>query len=364
MVLRTLDAHLAILVAMDEAIEAALRAAEAMYRDRDWEVVRPYVAPDLVIDWSRSIGPLRGVYRGVDEARGMFRGWSEAFSEMSRTTLGTRRFGRRVLVQARIEARGAGSGVEASAGADGAELWTLDDGLVARIELFQTLDEAYRFARRALIEESHLYFVCEARPHGEDPDELLDAALRGGAEIVQLRDKGLGDDEVVAAAAPFARAAREHGALFIVNDRPELVAACGADGVHVGQDDAAVAEARRLAGPGAVVGLSTHSPAEVDAAVEAGGEGRPDQISVGPVFETPTKAGRAATGLELIRHAAGLPRVPWFAIGGIDRSTVAEVAAAGASRAVVVRAIRDADDPERAARELRAALAGVAAAAS
>ncbi len=351
---------MAILVAMDETIEAALRAAEAMYRNRDWEVVRPHVTPDLVVDWSRSIGPLRGVYRGVDEARQMFGGWSEAFSEMSRTTLASRRFGRRVLVQARIEARGAGSGVAASAGADGAELWTLDDGLVARIELFQSLDEAYRFARRALIEESHLYFVCEARPRGQDPGELLDAALRGGAEIVQLRDKELGDDELMVAAAPFGRVAREHGALFILNDRPELVAACEADGVHVGQDDEPVAEARRLAGPGAVVGLSTHSPAEVDAAVEARGERRPDQISVGPVWETPTKAGRAATGLDLVRHAAGRSQVPWFAIGGIDRSTVAAVAAAGASRAVVVRAIRDADDPELAARELRSALAGVA----
>jgi thiamine-phosphate pyrophosphorylase len=346
---------------MDETIEAALRAAEAMYRDRDWELVRPYVAPDLVIDWSRSIGPLRGVYRGIDDAREMFRGWSEAFSEMSRTTLATRRLGRRVLVQARIEARGAGSGVAASAGADGAEVWTLDDALVERVELFQTLDEAYRVARRALIAEAHLYFVCEARPRGEDPAELLDAALRGGAEIVQLRDKELGDDELIAAAAPFRRVAGEHGALFILNDRPELVAACGADGIHVGQDDSPVAEARRLAGPGAVVGLSTHSPPEFDAAVEAGGEDRPDQISVGPVFETPTKAGRAATGLDLIRHAAGRSQAPWFAIGGIDRSTVAEVAGAGASRAVVVRAIRDADDPERAARELRSALAGVAA---
>ena len=344
----------------DQTIEAAVRAAEAMYRERDWEVVRPYVTPDLVIDWSRSIGPLRGVYRGVDAARGMFEGWSEVFSEMSRTTLATRRFGRRVLVQARTVARGAGSGIEASAGAGGAELWTLEDGLVARIELFQTLDEAYRFARRALIADAHLYFVCEARPRGEDPGELLGAALRGGAEIIQLRDKELGDEGLLAAAPPFARAAREHGALFILNDRPALVAACEADGVHVGQDDETVAEARRLAGPGAVVGLSTHSPAEVDAAAGADGEARPDQVSVGPVWETPTKAGRPATGLELIRHAAERLRAPWFAIGGIDRSNVREVAAAGASRAVVVRAIRDTDDPELAARELRAALASVA----
>ena len=345
---------------MDPMIEAALRASEAMYRDRDWELVRPYVTPDLVVDWSRSIGPLRGVYRGVEEAHGMFERWGEAFSEMRRTTLSARRFGRRVVVQASIGGRGAGSGVEASAGAGGAELWTLEDGLVARIELFQKLDDACRSARTSLIDESHLYFVCEARPRGADPGPLLDAALRGGVDIIQLREKEFGDDELVAAAAPFRRAAREHGALFILNDRPELVGACGADGVHVGQEDASVAEARRLAGPPAVVGLSTHSPAQLDAAVGADGDGRPDQISVGPVWETPTKPGRAATGLELIRHAAARSPLPWFAIGGIDRSNVAAVAAAGATKAVVVRAIRDADDPERAARELRSALAGVA----
>lgn len=191
---------------------------------------------------------------------------------------------------------------------------------------------------------------------GRDPRPLLDAALRGGADLVQLREKQLPDDELVAASRAFREAAGAHGALFILNDRPDLVEACGADGVHVGQDDMPVAEARERAGPGAVVGLSTHAPAEVAAACAAEGDERPEQISVGPVWATPTKAGRPATGLGLIAHAARVATIPWFAIGGIDLETVEEVVAAGAERVVVVRALRDADDPEAAARKLRASL--------
>ena len=158
-------------------------------------------------------------------------------------------------------------------------------------------------------------------------------------------------------AEPFRRAADAHGALFFLNDHPELVEASGADGVHVGQDDMPVAEARALAGPGALVGLSTHSPEQFDAALGASGDARPDQVSAGPVWETPTKEGRPAAGLELIRHAAQAGGdVPWFAIGGIDSANVEEVVAAGARRIVVVRAIRDAADPEAAAQDLRARL--------
>jgi thiamine-phosphate pyrophosphorylase len=158
-------------------------------------------------------------------------------------------------------------------------------------------------------------------------------------------------------AEPFRRAAERHGALFFINDHPELVEKCGADGVHVGQDDLPVAEARVQAGEGALVGLSTHSPAQFDAALAATGDARPDQLSAGPVWETPTKEGRPAAGLGLIRHASkAAGDVPWFAIGGIDDSNVGEVVAAGARRIVVVRAIRDAADPEAAARELRVRL--------
>jgi thiamine-phosphate pyrophosphorylase len=216
-----------------------------------------------------------------------------------------------------------------------------------------------RDRRLRLLAAARLYFVCEGRPGGRDPAPLLDAALRGGSDLVQLREKGArSPDQLVTLAAPFRRAADEHGALFILNDRPELVAASGADGVHVGQEDMPVGRARELAGPEALVGLSTHSRAQVDAACAAVGDERPDQLSVGPVWETPTKAGRPATGLELIRHAAREASLPWFAIGGIGAGNIAEVLAAGAERIVVVRAIRDAEDPETAALMLREALVG------
>ena len=222
-----------------------------------------------------------------------------------------------------------------------------------------------RAERAGRIEAARLYFVCEGLPGGGPPDELLGAALRGGAEVIQLREKSPRcAEEIVTMAEPFRRAAGAHGALFILNDRPDLVADCGADGVHVGQDDAAVAEARDAAGAEALVGLSTHTPEQIDAACAAEGPGRPDQISVGPVWETPTKGGRPGVGLELIGYAARHATLPWFAIGGIDAGNVREVVAAGAERAVVVRAIRDATDPEAAASALRAALPGALRAAS
>lgn len=213
--------------------------------------------------------------------------------------------------------------------------------------------------RRAIIRDAHVYFVCEARPGDRDPGDLLDAACRGGASLIQLRQKeAMSDEELIAAARPFREVADRHGALFFLNDRPELVAATGADGVHVGQDDTAVAQARAMAGPNAVVGLSTHTSSQVIAAQMSRGDARPDQISVGPVWATPTKPGRPATGLDLIHYAAGVGQaagagsIPWFAIGGIDAGSIGQVAEAGATRAVIVRAIRDASDPEAVTRGL------------
>jgi thiamine-phosphate pyrophosphorylase len=189
--------------------------------------------------------------------------------------------------------------------------------------------------------------VVEAQP---DAATLLDAALRGGVDVVQLRDKELGDAGLVAAARVFRRVCDDHGALFVLNDRPDLVEACGADGVHVGQDDAPLAAARAAVGADRLVGVSTGSPAEMAAAAGA------DYLGVGTVFSTPTKVDGEVVGLELVRAAAASVTVPWFAIGGIDLANVGLVAAAGARGVAVVRAIRDADDPEGAARALRAAL--------
>ena len=217
-----------------------------------------------------------------------------------------------------------------------------------------------RQGRLSRLDAARLYFVCDSRPGGHALAPLLDAALRGGADVLQLREKApRGAEELVSLADPFRRAATAGNALFVLNDRPDLVAPSGADGVHVGQDDVTVAEARREAGPDALVGLSTHSPAQLDSACAAKGDDRPDYLSVGPVWATPTKEGRAPTGLEYVRYAAENASRPWFAIGGIDPGNVADVVDAGATRVVVVRAIRDADDPEAAARALRDALPAV-----
>jgi thiamine-phosphate pyrophosphorylase len=203
--------------------------------------------------------------------------------------------------------------------------------------------------RRARLRAAHLYFVADRA----GLERALDGGLRGGVDIVQLRDKTAGDDELVAAARWAAERCAAQGALFVVNDRPDLAAAAGADGVHVGQDDTPVGEARAVVGEDAIVGLSTHSIAQADAGARSGA----DYIAVGPVHATPTKEGRPPIGLEPIRHAAAhIDAVPWFAIGGIDRETVGAVVAAGARRAVIVRAIANADDPEAVTRELRAAL--------
>jgi thiamine-phosphate pyrophosphorylase len=214
-----------------------------------------------------------------------------------------------------------------------------------------------RQQRLRMLETARLYFACEGLPGGRDPRPLLVAALRGGEGIVQLREKQPeGDWQVVEAARSFHEAAADHRALFILNDRPDLVAACRADGVHIGQEDMPAAEARRIAGPGAIVGFSTHSPEQLDAACKAQGGAGPDYLSVGPVWETPTKEGRPAAGREYVQYAAANATLPWFAIGGITPENVSEVIAAGAERIVVVRAIRDADDPEAAAHALRESL--------
>jgi thiamine-phosphate pyrophosphorylase len=213
--------------------------------------------------------------------------------------------------------------------------------------------EAHGPLRRERLRTARLYFVCEAMPGGRDPEALLHAALNGGVDIVQLREKELGRDEAERSAQIFRRLCDTYSALFIVNDDPWLAQACDADGVHVGQDDTPAAEAREVLGPEAIVGLSTHSEDQLAASAA-----QPvDYVSVGPVWETPTKEGRPGVGLGLVEHAATHASRPFFAIGGIDPGNAADVVAAGARRLGVVRAIRDAEDPAAAAEALRGALA-------
>jgi thiamine-phosphate pyrophosphorylase len=196
------------------------------------------------------------------------------------------------------------------------------------------------------LDAARLYFICDSGHL-----DALEPALRGGVDVFQLRDKDASDDELLRAAQRARSLCDRHGALFVLNDRPDLAVAAGAHGVHLGQDDMALEQARAIVGPHMLIGRSTHTPEQIDSAHGA------DYIGVGPVHATPTKLGRPAVGLDLVGYAAAHAAVPFFAIGGIDETNIGAVVAAGATRAAVVRAIGDAADPEAAARGLRAALA-------
>jgi thiamine-phosphate pyrophosphorylase len=218
---------------------------------------------------------------------------------------------------------------------------------------------------RSRLTEAQLYLCTDARRERGDLAEFVDAALAGGVDIIQLRDKDspgeqqfgpLEAREELEVLAVLADAARRHDALVAVNDRADIAVAAGADVLHLGQDDLPLAIARSIIGTGPLIGRSTHDDAQVAAATSED----VDYFCVGPCWPTPTKPGRAAPGLELVRAAAQSgTRKPWFAIGGIDSARLGEVIAAGARRVVVVRAITAADDPRAAARllkdELRAA---------
>ena len=194
---------------------------------------------------------------------------------------------------------------------------------------------------------ARLYLALEAAMA-----HVVEPALRGGVDMVQLRDKDADDELLLRAATDLRALCRSHDALFIVNDRPDLAVAAGADGVHLGQEDASVEAVRAEVGDQLLIGLSTHSRDQIRAAEASSA----DYFAVGPVHATPTKPGRPAVGLGLVRQAAALGSKPWFAIGGIHPGNVGEVVAAGARRVVVVRAIRDADDPCAASRALRSVL--------
>lgn len=209
-------------------------------------------------------------------------------------------------------------------------------------------------AIRARLADARLYLCTDARLRQGDLAEFAEAALGGGVDIVQLRHKGLEAAAELGQLAVLAEACARHGALLAVNDRADVAVAAGADVLHLGQDDLPVPWARRVVGEEMAIGRSTHS---VDQASAAAAEPGIDYFCTGPCWTTPTKPGRRATGLDLVRWAADHGETersrPWFAIGGIDLDRVDEVRSAGAGRIVVVRAITEADDPGAAARELR-----------
>ncbi|WP_405799924.1 thiamine phosphate synthase [Streptomyces sp. NBC_01506] len=198
-----------------------------------------------------------------------------------------------------------------------------------------------------LLSDARLYLCTDARKRQGDLPEFLDAVLTSGVDIVQLRDKGMEAAEELDHLQVFADACRRHGKLLAVNDRADVAHAIGSDVLHLGQGDLPVSAARAILGTELLIGRSTHSEAEVMAAA---GEPGVDYFCVGPCWPTPTKPGRPAPGLDLVRYAASLAtRRPWFAIGGIDTGNLEEVLDAGARRVVVVRALTEARDPAMAA---------------
>ena len=204
------------------------------------------------------------------------------------------------------------------------------------------------------IAEARLYVIASPAAPGQDLTHAVLQALRGGADVIQLRDKVLSAGELLRSARALKKICQAHDALFVVNDRLDIALASGADGVHLGQDDLPVASAREIArryAPGRdfIIGCSTHS---LDQALRAQDEGA-DYLGCGPVFATPTKPDYQARGLELVRQYRRKIRIPFVAIGGIDAGNISQVVAAGARCAAVVRAVMDSPDPEMAARSLK-----------
>ncbi|MEU1733959.1 thiamine phosphate synthase [Streptosporangium sp. NPDC020145] len=204
---------------------------------------------------------------------------------------------------------------------------------------------------RRSLSDARLYLCTDGRRERGDLADFLDAALAGGVDIVQLREKGLEAREELALLEVFREACDRHGKLLAVNDRADIAHAARPDVLHLGQDDLPVRAARDILGDDILIGRSTHAPQEASAAaVEAG----VDYFCCGPIWPTPTKPGRHAPGPALLRHAAALETErPWFGIGGVDLSNLDEVMSYGVRRVVVVRAITEADDPKAAAGEFR-----------
>lgn len=194
------------------------------------------------------------------------------------------------------------------------------------------------YNRHQQLQNAYLYLVTS--PH-ERLLQIVEAALQGGLSLVQYRDKTSNDETRLKTAQKLAQLCRRYKALFLVNDRVDIAIAVDADGVHLGQDDLPIELARQLLGPQRLIGRSTHSPEDLQRAIQEGA----DYIGVGPVYETPTKAGKPAAGLDYVRYAQKHSTIPWFAIGGIDMNNFDDVMSAGCDRIAVVRAIMQAEQP-------------------
>lgn len=204
-------------------------------------------------------------------------------------------------------------------------------------------------SRRKLCRSWKLYAItCPEQLAGRDPQKVVEEAILGGADVIQLRDKKADERQLLRQAKELLVITRKHGVPLIVNDHIRIAKESGADGVHLGQEDGPLADARKILGESALIGRSTHSPEQAIAAEQEGF----DYVGVGPVYPTPTKPGRAATGLDLIRFASEKLEVPYVAIGGIDLSNLAEVVEAGAIRIAFVRALTGQPKPEEAAKKL------------
>ncbi len=204
--------------------------------------------------------------------------------------------------------------------------------------------------KRSPCENWKLYVITDAAAaNGKDVADVVRAAIRGGADVIQLRDKHASDAELVKAAKRLLAVTRTGGVPLIINDRIAVARDCGAEGVHLGQDDASYSKARAMLGSAAIIGRSTHSPEQALAAEEEGF----DYIGIGPVFGTPTKPEYKPVGLELVSYASRHIHIPFIAIGGIDTTNVKSVRKAGARTIAVVRAVMAASDPEQAASELK-----------
>ncbi|MBW4551085.1 MAG: thiamine phosphate synthase [Aphanocapsa sp. GSE-SYN-MK-11-07L] len=218
-----------------------------------------------------------------------------------------------------------------------------------RYQVYSLESQLLSHDRLAKLRRSPLYLVTSP---SDRLLEIVEAALKGGLTLVQYRSKTADDTTRLQEAEKLAQLCHQHNALFILNDRVDLAVAVNADGVHLGQQDIPIALARQMLGPQQLIGRSTTNPTEMERAIAEGA----DYIGVGPVYETPTKAGKAAAGLEYIHYAVEHAPVPWYAIGGIDASNLSQVVAAGATHVAVVRAIMQASDPTQATQALLAHL--------